>query len=96
MTWLTGGVHYLAQAASPAGVTTATVVTILASAVIVLGGLAALVRAIWKVANSMRDNTLAVQRLTERMDELASSVDGRFDKLLHRVETLERAVSHER
>ena len=87
--------HYLAQAASSSGVTTVTVVTILASAVIVLGGLAALVRAIWKVANTMRDNTIAVQQLTDRMDELSSSVDGRFDKLLHRVETLERAGSRE-
>lgn len=67
-----------------------TIFAILASAVIVLGGLAALVRAIWKTANILRDNTTATRDLTGRMDELTTSVDGRFDRLLHRVEKLER------
>ena len=67
-----------------------TIFAIFASAVIVLGGLAALVRAIWKTANILRDNTIATKNLTSRIDELASSVDGRFDRLLHRVESLER------
>lgn len=66
-----------------------TVVAILASAVIVLGGLAALVRAIWKVSNIMRDNTQAVQTLTGRFDDMAASTDGRFDKLSQRVYQLE-------
>jgi predicted PurR-regulated permease PerM len=64
-----------------------TVFAILASAVIVLGGLAALVRAIWKTANIMRDNTTATKDLTRRMDDLVTSVDGRFDQLVHRVDT---------
>lgn len=62
---------------------------IFASAVIVIGGLSALVRAIWRVSTAMRDNTLALRSLTTRMDELAVSVDGRFDKLAERVAQLE-------
>lgn len=70
----------------------ATIFAIAASAVVVLGGLIALVRAIWKVANLIRDNTQATQHLTTRMDALATSVDGRFDQLMHRVETLEHRI----
>lgn len=70
--------------------TAATVFAILASAVIVLGGLAALVRAIWKTATMLRDNTSAVRGLTERMDGLARSVDGRIDRLAERVDRLEK------
>lgn len=64
-------------------------VTILASAVIVLGGLAALVRAIWKIAQTMRDNTRATQDLTGKLDHLSASIDGRFDALAERVARLE-------
>lgn len=66
-----------------------TIFAILAAAVVVLGGLGALVRAIWGVSNMLRDNTVAVRSLTTRMDELAVSVDGRFDKLAERVAQLE-------
>lgn len=62
---------------------------ILAAVVVVGGGLAALVRAIWRVSTMLRDNTLAVRSLTTRLDELATSVDGRFDKLAERVAQLE-------
>jgi predicted PurR-regulated permease PerM len=72
--------------------TAATIFAILASAVIVLGGLAALVRAIWKTATTLRDNTTATQKLTERLDGLAQSVDGRIDRLAERVTDLERAA----
>lgn len=82
----------LSQAVTAAGGTqVATIFAILASAVIVLGGLAALVRAIWKTASILRDNTSATQGLTKRMDELSASVDGRFDKLVQRVDS----ISHE-
>jgi hypothetical protein len=85
--------HFLAEAPAAAGGTSTlgTVIAILASAVIVLGGLTALVRAIWKTANILRDNTIATQRLTAQMNDLTTSVDGRFDALLHRVEVLERS-----
>ena len=53
--------HTIAEAASnpsPAY----TVTAILAASVVILGGLAALVRAIWKTANILkRSNTLATQ-----------------------------------
>lgn len=48
-----------------------------------------MVRAIWRVSTMLRDNTLAVRSLTLRLDELAVSVDGRFDKLAERVAQLE-------
>lgn len=66
-----------------------TVVAVLASAVIVLGGLAALVRAIWKVAQTLRDNTQATRHLTGKLDDLTTSIDGRFDSLAERVARLE-------
>ncbi len=59
----------------------ATVFAILAAAIVILGGLAALIRAIWHTANILRDNTLATQSLTRRIDDL-----------LHRVENLERKL----
>jgi hypothetical protein len=37
----------------------------------------------------MRDNTLAVRSLTTQLNDLAVSVDGRFDKLADRVAKLE-------
>lgn len=83
--------HLLAGAgpsASGTG-TAATIFAILASAVIVLGGLAALIRAIWKTATMLRDNTTATKALTERLDGLAQSVDGRIDRLAERLDKLE-------
>jgi len=83
--------HVLAEASTGGSVSTAnTVIAILASAVIVVGGLAALVRAIWKTANIVRDNTIATQRLTSQINDLTASVDGRFDQLLRRIEILEK------
>lgn len=67
----------------------ATDVAILASAVIVLGGLAALVRSIWHIAQTMRDNTTATQDLTGKLKDLTTSIDGRFDQLVERVAKLE-------
>ena len=96
--------HFLAQgpdAGSGSGAA-ATIFAILASAVIVLGGLAALVRAIWKTATTLRDNTTATTKLTDQMDKLADSVNGpgglnylaeRIDHLSERIEKLEKAAS---
>ena len=72
--------------------TAATAFTILGSAVIVLGGLSALVRAIWKVAQTLRDNTVATRSLTGKLEHLAGSVDGRFDELAERVAAIERRL----
>jgi len=69
------------------------VTAILASAVIVLGGLAALVRAIWNIAQTLRDNTKATRSLTDNLDKLTASIDGRFDKLVERVTSLEARVA---
>lgn len=63
---------------------------ILASAVIVLGGLVALVRAIWRIAQTMRDNTQATKALTDKLNTLTASIDGRFDSLVERVTRLEQ------
>lgn len=86
--------HLLAADAPSAGSTgtAATIFAILASAVIVLGGLAALVRAIWKTATTLRDNTSATQKLTRQLEGLAQSVDGRIDSLAERVGKLERGA----
>ena len=65
------------------------VFTILASAVIVLGGLVALVRAIYRVAITLRDNTQATKQLSGKLDDLTTSIDGRFDNLAERVARLE-------
>lgn len=65
------------------------VFAILASAVIVLGGLVALVRAIWNIAQNLRDNTKATQALSGNLDKLTASIDGRFDALVARVTALE-------
>jgi hypothetical protein len=65
------------------------VFAILASAVIVLGGLVALVRAIWKIAQTLRDNTKATTDLSANLEKLTVSIDGRFDALVERVTRLE-------
>jgi hypothetical protein len=66
-----------------------TVFAILASAVIVLGGLVGVVRAIWKIAQTLRDNTVATRNLSESFKTLSESINGRFDKLVERVTKLE-------
>ena len=68
---------------------TAAVFTVLASAVIVLTGLAALIRAIWRIAQNLRDNTTATQLLTGKLDGLIATIDGRFDTLIERIVRLE-------
>jgi len=99
--------HLPAAADASSTGSAATVFAILASAVIVLGGLAALVRAIWKTANTLRDNTAATRQLTGRMDGLAGRIEGlaerieglagstgsRIDSLAERVGKLEKALT---
>jgi predicted PurR-regulated permease PerM len=65
------------------------VIAILAGAVIVLGGLVALVRSIWGVAQTLRDNTKATKELSGQLHDLTTSIDGRFDQLAERVTRLE-------
>ncbi len=72
--------------------TASTVFAILASGVVVLGGIAALVRAIWRTASTLRDNTNATRKLTERLEEYTKASDGRFDLLSDRLMDVEREV----
>ncbi len=65
------------------------VTAILASAVIVLGGLVALVRSIWKIAQYLKDNTSATTELTANLKDLRTSIDGQLDALAGRVALLE-------
>jgi hypothetical protein len=57
------------------------VIAILASAVIVLGGLAAVTRALWKVAQDIRDNKQATQENTTAITDLSTKMDGRITAL---------------
>lgn len=84
----------LATAASTGPATAYTIFAILAAAVVVLGGLVALVRSIWRVAITMRDNTTATEDLTEKLNEFIKVVDGRFEKLDVRVSSLEASRDH--
>ena len=60
---------------------TALVLTMLASAVIVLGGLVALTRSIWKVAQDIRDNKRATVSNTAAITDLSQKMDGRITSL---------------
>jgi hypothetical protein len=66
------------------------IVATLAGAVLILGGVAALIRALFKFAVTMRDNTVATKNLTGKLEDLTTSIDGRFDLLAERVAALER------
>jgi hypothetical protein len=87
--------HVLAQGSGSGSSGAATIFAILASAVIVLGGLGALIRAVWKWATTMRDNTTATQKLTERLDTLVASVDGQMHSFGERLAKLERGAGSE-
>jgi hypothetical protein len=65
------------------------VLAILASAVIVLGGLVAVTRAIWNVAQDLRDNKQATLRNTEALGNLATQMDGRLSNIETRLGRLE-------
>lgn len=67
----------------------ATVFAIMAAAVVVLGGLIALTRALWKVAQDIRDNKVATVANTRAVEELSTKMDGRITSLEARVSRLE-------
>lgn len=54
------------------------VLTVMASAVVVLGGLLALVRSLLKFRDIVRDNTQATQMLTGRLNDYTPMTDGRL------------------
>ena len=64
------------------------VFTMLASGVVILGGLWAAIRSGLRVRDSMRDNTIAIRENTRTLSELVR-VGGRIDSLESRVERLE-------
>lgn len=68
---------------------TVNVFAILASAVVVLGGLIAVTRALWRVAQDIRDNKRATVANTAALGELSIKMDGRISLLESRVATLE-------
>ena len=69
--------------------TTSTVFTILASAIVVLAGLIALTKAIWRAASDLRDNKQATVKNTAAITDLSTKMDGRITSLEARVERLE-------
>lgn len=54
---------------------------ILASAVVVLGGLVALVRALLRIRDVLRDNIKATEGNTDALGELSTKMDGRISAL---------------
>jgi len=81
--------------AAATGSQISTIIAILAGAVIVLGGLVALVKAIWKISTVLRDNIHATEKLASKTDELATKmetlttvVDGRISSLEQRMNSL--------
>jgi len=86
----------LAAAAESSSAIALTITAILASAVVVLGGLAALVRAIWKTATVLRDNTLATKDLTDRLEEYNKAANRAYEALAIRVNETERELDMRR
>jgi hypothetical protein len=60
---------------------TALVATILASAVVVFGGLWRLTRAIWRLAQDMRDNKTATVHNTKALADFSITMDSRISNL---------------
>jgi hypothetical protein len=65
------------------------VLAVLASAVIVLSGMAALSRAVWVAAQDLRDNKHATAANTRALDNLAAQLDGRLTAIERRLGRLE-------
>jgi hypothetical protein len=65
------------------------VLAILASAVIVLTGVVALTRAVWRVASDLRENKTAVAANTRAIERLVLQMDGRFTSIKRRLSHLE-------
>ena len=71
----------------------ASMFTILASSVVILGGLVALTRAIWKAAEDVRDNKRATQANTVAITELSVKMDGRITSLEARMSQVEGKIN---
>ena len=71
----------------------APMLTALASAVIVLTGVGALLKSVWKIAQTIKDNTVATKQLSEKLEGFSAVVDGRITDLDHRVLELERHIN---
>lgn len=67
----------------------AIILAMLASAVVVLGGLVALTRAIWNAAQDLRDNKAATVKNTEAIADLSLKMDGRITALEGRMSQIE-------
>jgi hypothetical protein len=65
------------------------VLAALASAVIVLGGLLAMARSVWKAAQDLRDNKQATDRNTRALDSLGTQMDSRLTAIETRLSALE-------
>jgi hypothetical protein len=65
---------------------------IMASAVVVLSGLVALTRSIWRAAQDLRDNKTATQENTVAIGELNNKTDGRISSLETRMTDIERGI----
>jgi hypothetical protein len=66
---------------------------IMASAIVVLGGLVALTRSIWHAAQDIRDNKIATVKNTEAIGELSVNMDGRLTVIESRLSSLEHRGS---
>lgn len=73
--------------------TAGTVIAILAAAVVVLGGLVAVTRAIWNAAQDLRDNKTATVANTRAVAELSTKMDGRITSLETRMTAVEGELS---
>lgn len=65
------------------------VLAVLASAVAVLCGIAALTRSIWKAAQEVHDNKTATQANTRALDNLKDLMETRIGQLESRVDRVE-------
>ncbi len=70
-----------------------TVLAALASAVIIATGIGAFIRALWRTMQTVRDNTQATERLSQKIDGLSKISDGRIGELEKRVTQLEMKSS---
>jgi len=67
----------------------ASIAAILTAAVVVLSGLAAVARALWRAATDLRDHKRATDANTVAIRELSTKMDGRITSLEDRVAKLE-------
>lgn len=70
----------------------AVILAIMASAVVVFGGLWRLTRALWSAAQELRDNKAATVKNTEALAELKTVMDGRITSLETRMSDVEKRL----